>query len=298
MITYNHEKYISEAIEGVLMQEVDFAVELLIADDCSTDRTGEIVQSYIKTDPRGSWIKYTRQESNIGMMGNFVWALENCKGKYIALCEGDDYWVDMNKLQTQANFLESHQSYVATYHPAMIYTKNQGIKDDFIAETNFRASKANFYDVLIYGNFIHTATFFFRNNYKPFPSYFLDLEVGDFFLYLYISQFGEFKRLDFQGAVYRFGVGSFSGKSYDSMRKKFKKSLLITANNTSSILVRLFLKMRFNEDKIYPINKVIFQSIQFNNLLSLFNYLDIFNLVKAIIKGIFRIERRRVFPND
>jgi glycosyltransferase involved in cell wall biosynthesis len=79
MITYNHEAFIAEAIEGVLMQEVDFPVELIIADDCSPDRTSEIVQGYLDTHPKGHWIKYTRHDQNKGMMPNFVWALEQAK---------------------------------------------------------------------------------------------------------------------------------------------------------------------------------------------------------------------------
>ena len=69
MITFNHEKYIAEAIEGVLMQDVDFEFELIIADDCSTDRTGEIVKTFIETHPRGNWIKYTLHKENFNGIG-------------------------------------------------------------------------------------------------------------------------------------------------------------------------------------------------------------------------------------
>lgn len=105
MITYMHEAFIAEAIEGVLMQEVDFPVEFIIADDCSPDQTSQIVKTYIETHPKGHWIKYTQHERNKGMMPNFIWALEQARGNYIALCEGDDYWNDSGKLRKQLDYL-------------------------------------------------------------------------------------------------------------------------------------------------------------------------------------------------
>ena len=111
MITYKHEAFVAEAIDGVLMQECDFEVELIIADDCSPDGTWQIAEDYIESNPKGHRIKYTRHERNKGMMPNFIWALEQTKGKYIALCEGDDYWIDPLKLQRQVDFLEANPSF-------------------------------------------------------------------------------------------------------------------------------------------------------------------------------------------
>lgn len=106
MITYGHENYIEEAINGVLMQECDFEIELILANDCSPDKTDEVIQHILKTHPRTSIIKYIKHEKNIGMSPNFIFAMEQCKGKYIALCEGDDYWTDPLKLQKQVDFLD------------------------------------------------------------------------------------------------------------------------------------------------------------------------------------------------
>jgi glycosyltransferase involved in cell wall biosynthesis len=111
MITYGHEKYIRQAIEGVLMQECDFDIELIIANDASPDSTDEIIQSLIESHLKSTWIKYVRHEKNIGMMPNFIYALNQCKGKYIALCEGDDYWTEPLKLQKQVEFLEENEEY-------------------------------------------------------------------------------------------------------------------------------------------------------------------------------------------
>jgi len=111
MITYMHEAFIAEAIEGVLMQTCDYEVELIIADDCSTDKTGILIKQYIDTHPKGYWIKYTRHKQNKGMIPNFSWALQQAKGKYIALCEGDDYWLDSDKLKNQLEFLTANPVY-------------------------------------------------------------------------------------------------------------------------------------------------------------------------------------------
>jgi glycosyltransferase involved in cell wall biosynthesis len=109
VVTYKHEAYIKETIEGVLNQEVDFKVNLLIGDDCSPDNTSSIVQDIIDNHHNGHWITYIRRKKNIGMMPNFVDLLERCSGKYIAFCDGDDYWTDSSKLEKQLNSLENNK---------------------------------------------------------------------------------------------------------------------------------------------------------------------------------------------
>src|SRR5688572_14136755 len=108
MITYGHEPFIREAIEGVLMQRVEFNIEFIIADDASPDGTEQIIKEYVLSHPKRHCIRYTKHESNKGMIGNLVWAIGECNGKYIALCEGDDYWTDPLKLQKQVDFLEQN----------------------------------------------------------------------------------------------------------------------------------------------------------------------------------------------
>ena len=90
MITYGHEKFIRQAVEGVLMQKCNFNVELIIANDASPDKTSDIVYDIIKTNPNANRIKYINRDKNIGGQNNFKDAFEQCKGKYIAHCEGDD----------------------------------------------------------------------------------------------------------------------------------------------------------------------------------------------------------------
>lgn len=109
MITYNQEPYIAQAIEGVLMQKTDLPFELIIGEDCSTDHTRTIVLDYQKKYP--GLIRVITSDNNVGMMNNSLRTMVACRGKYIALCEGDDYWTDPCKLQKQVDFLEANPEY-------------------------------------------------------------------------------------------------------------------------------------------------------------------------------------------
>lgn len=106
MITYNHELYIAQAIEGVVKQETGYPFELIIGEDCSTDRTMEIVLEYQKKYP--DIIRVITSDKNVGAKRNGYRTTKACRGKYIAFCEGDDYWHDSYKLQKQADYMESH----------------------------------------------------------------------------------------------------------------------------------------------------------------------------------------------
>ena len=107
MITYNHAPFIAQAIEGVLQQKTTFPFELVIGEDCSTDNTREIVSEYHKKHP--DIFRVIASDKNIGATRNSLRTLKACQGKYIAYCEGDDYWHHPYKLQKQVDYLESHQ---------------------------------------------------------------------------------------------------------------------------------------------------------------------------------------------
>lgn len=121
-ITYNHAPYIAKCIEGVLMQQVNFPMEFIVAEDCSTDGTRAICEEYAKKYP--DLIRLLPSEGNMGAVMNEQRAFEAARGKYIATCEGDDYWTNPLKLQKQVDFLESHSDYSVCFHRFKRYHAN------------------------------------------------------------------------------------------------------------------------------------------------------------------------------
>lgn len=113
-VTYNHEPFIAKCIEGVLMQQVSFPIELVIGEDCSTDGTRRICQEYAEKYP--DLIHLIISDSNVGGLANERRVMTAARGKYVAYCEGDDYWTDPLKLQKQVDFLESHPECTASFH--------------------------------------------------------------------------------------------------------------------------------------------------------------------------------------
>lgn len=124
ILTYKHEKYIKKAIESILIQDTDFEYELIIADDCSPDNTKKIVTDIIEKHPKAYRIKYFSQKKNIGMLANGNFSLNKAEGKYIAFCEGDDYWIDSLKLKKQVNFLEENPGFSCCAHNSIIKYEN------------------------------------------------------------------------------------------------------------------------------------------------------------------------------
>lgn len=123
MLTYNHEKYVEKAIKSVLMQQVDFNYELVIGDDASTDNTAEIIRKYSKEYP--DIIKAVIRTKNVGASENSYQIRKMCKGKFVAILEGDDYWTDENKLQKQVDFLLDNPNYFSVAHRHEIVDQNE-----------------------------------------------------------------------------------------------------------------------------------------------------------------------------
>lgn len=111
MITYNHGPFIFNAIMGILNQKCEFPVELIIADDRSSDKTVDVIEDIINKYKGPFRIRFESNFKNKGMTGNFIDALDSAEGTFIAICEGDDYWTDSLKLQKQVEFLQSNLDY-------------------------------------------------------------------------------------------------------------------------------------------------------------------------------------------
>lgn len=136
LITYNHENYISECIEGILNQKTDCSYEIVIGEDKSTDSTFKICREYKLKYP--SKIKLLEREQNLGMNRNWELTLNECEGEYIAICEGDDYWIDSYKLQKQVDFLEGNQEYGLVHSDANVLdTKKNKFTQDLNKRKNY-----------------------------------------------------------------------------------------------------------------------------------------------------------------
>lgn len=259
MITYGHDKYITEAIEGVLEQNTNFDFELIISNDFSPDETEKKIIQIIQTHTKGSKIKYKSHSKNIGMQLNFISAYKECAGEYIALCEGDDYWTDPLKLQKQVDFLEANSDYVLCSHKVDILKLDGEIVEDFITVVpdNYETIES----LATFGNFMHTPSVVFRNVIKEFPFEFQLSPIGDYFLYIMLAEHGKIKYLNDKMAIYRFESGIYSRLEDNEKNKKWKRTLIYilsySKNDTvkSIILSNIFKLSNLNdviEIKIKP----------------------------------------------
>ena len=193
MITYGHENYIRESIEGILMQECDFDVELILSNDCSPDKTDEIIQDIIINHPKSGLIKYFKQDNNLGMMPNFIFAMNQCYGKYIALCEGDDYWTDPYKLQKQVDVLEANPHLVGCFHNSEERYWNDYSKASSLYLSFPGGKEISIRDLTKY-NMVPTASIVFKRSIadEVFTEMFVSLPVGDWPLHLLNTRNGNY----------------------------------------------------------------------------------------------------------
>lgn len=227
LITYNHVNYIEQAIESVLMQQVNFPWELIIADDFSIDGTRQIVLSYQKKYPE--IIKLILQEKNTGAAQNFMDLITYPASKYIAYFEGDDYWTDPNKLQKQVDFLQANDDYAICFHSVKIENSIKNITQ--YSDRNLK-TESTIFDYAT-KNYIPTPSVLFRNcdltNYHQWAQKCL---IGDYVLFLYIAQFGKIHFIQEDMAVYRVHASSaWNGIDYNVSLLNYVKSLDILIEN-------------------------------------------------------------------
>jgi len=205
--TFNHEKFIAETIESFLMQCTNFPFEIIIHDDASTDSTKEIIKSYMERYP--DIIKPIFQTVNQSSQRKscFSIVISHGRGKYIALCEGDDFWADPEKLQLQVDYLEAHPECVVCYHDAMIVNDEGKLIKASKMPANFKRDCTDW--ELASGFFISTLTMVFRNVIKEFPYEMSNCKYGDIFLTSLLGGYGKGKYLgNIKPGVYRVHHGS------------------------------------------------------------------------------------------
>jgi glycosyltransferase involved in cell wall biosynthesis len=203
LITYNQEKYIGQAIESIISQKTNVPFELVIGEDRSPDGTRRICEEYQMKYP--SIVRLLPSEKNYGMMANLMRTLNNTKGKYVAFCEGDDFWTDAGKLQKQIDFLDNNADYVLVGHG---YTKLY--PNDTTEVVDNRPEKRNDFtiDDYIMSHFIHFNTLMYRNAVR-IPEWFSSMSVGDQNLIFYVSQFGKIGYIPESMSMYRINEESF-----------------------------------------------------------------------------------------
>ena len=205
MLTYNQEYFIANAIESILMQETDFKYQLVIGEDYSLDSTREICERYAKQHPEKVKLLPILNK-NIGLIKNYFRTIQECNGKYIAICYGDDYWVDKLKLQKQVDFLERNLDYSIV---GSNYTRLY--KDNRMVECKKYTSQSVFeFDDLVFKNLVPSVTALFRNVPKsdPLPKWILNFPYGDWPTYLWVlKNGGKIHYLEDITAVYRMDIG-------------------------------------------------------------------------------------------
>ncbi len=209
LITYDHEPFIAEAIESVLAQRADFAWELVVGDDCSTDRTPEIVRSYADRYPER--IRVLKSGRNRGLVGNFLGTFRECRGEYVALLDGDDYWTSPSKLQRQAAFLDGHPECTICFHDVAVL-----LPDGNLCTENYTSpaqKKISGVEDLFETNFIATCSAMLRRRaVAEIPSWYASCRWEDWPLYILYAERGKIGYLNEVMAVYRnHGRGLWSG---------------------------------------------------------------------------------------
>lgn len=244
MITYGHQNYIEKAIHSILNQKTNFDIELIVANDNSPDSTSKIVKNIISSHPNGNKIVFIDNPSNIGIMPNFAQALKRCEGKYVALCEGDDYWIDENKLQKQVDFLENNNDYVICYHKVKMEKEGEIIDDTITIDT---PEKTTIYD-LAKGNFMHTCSVVYRNHlFTDFPDYFYSSPIGDYFLHLLNARFGNIHYIDQTMAIYRVHNTSYwSSKEQIEREQIWVDFIQNIKGNFDSKVQKLLVRQNYN----------------------------------------------------
>ena len=258
-VTYNHEPYIRQCLEGFVMQKTDFAFEVLIHDDASTDKTADIIREYEAKYP--DLIKPIYQIENQyskGVKINAIYNYPRAKGKYIAFCEGDDYWIDPLKLQKQVDFLEANPEYSATFSNLIISDERQTNITKRL--TSYIKREYNLFDVLS-GMMFGIQNICMRKEVCFYASSLNVRSNGDFKIYYSCALHGKIYRLDGSFAVYR-----LTGKGVASSRSKEEQFI-------SEIKERYDFQKQLNfplpNALIYSQVKTILQYLKFNGLTSL-----------------------------
>ena len=238
LITYNQENYIQKAIKSIFDQEVGFPIEVIISNDCSSDNTHQKIEEILKDATNGLVVRYYNHKDNLGMMRNFSFAINECKGKYIAYFEGDDYWDYPKKLQTQVDFLEQNPDFAICCHNVRFLENEKFINEIYLDKINIK-DKFTLEDLAKH-NIVPTLTAVFRNTSDKLPSWILESPIGDLPMFMMVAKHGKIKYINEKWAVYRSNIGEWSKmgnkknlnmiKQYDLLTEEFNDNIKVKKN--------------------------------------------------------------------
>lgn len=205
--TYNHEKFIAQALDSVLMQNVDYEYEIVIGEDRSTDSTRAIVTEYKRRYP--DKIRLILPDENLGFYGNvlFQQIINACRGEYVALLDGDDYWTAADKVQKQVDFLDAHPECTICHHNVMMVYEDNSRAAHPTVPTGLKPI-SDLEDFLLSQGIETSATMFRRGLFGDFPEQSHTLRTLDTAFHAFNAQYGKIGYIDEVMSVYRFHSGA------------------------------------------------------------------------------------------
>lgn len=249
-IAYNHEHFLAQAIDSVLMQKTDFDIELVLGEDCSTDNTRQIALDYQRRYP--DFIRLVLPQQNLGVMGNFLATMQASTGTYIALLECDDYWTNPNKLQQQVDILEHHASCTMCIHDAEEFMDDsskppQLFSDKYPVVLPKKEKEFTQEDIAKYGWFIPTASMLFRRSALfPIPQWMHRAFSVDYSLHLLLTRTGNIYYLPQVMSRYRLHPGGIMSAT-QNMRIIARNKMQIFETGYYKQMVDAKYHGRFNE---------------------------------------------------
>jgi len=216
--TYKHEKYITQCLESIFAQEFSGTYEIIVCNDNSPDQTEAIIKDMTNLHPKGGTIKYFKNTPNLGYVKNTLFSFSKAAGKYIAILDGDDYWIHPSKLQQQFDFLEAHPDFAGVGTDSLVIYEDLDLEShSFSNHAGDELDKEQLTDLKI----CQTSTFFFRKSIlkEDFPT---EVISADRCLYLLAGCSGKIKILPEQMSTYRqFSASISKNVTADVMRKDF-----------------------------------------------------------------------------
>ena len=269
-LVYNHEPYLRDCLEGFVMQQTNFPFVAIVHDDASTDGSAAIIREYEEKYPHifkpiyETENQWRKPDGSLTRIMNT--AIEATGAKYVAMCEGDDYWTDPLKLQKQVDFMEANPEYSICFHKVNTLIQATGeIKEEFLVRNMIGKSKI--FD-LAEGNYIHTPSVLYRMCPNIFENYqrLMPCLPGDYVMWMFLAEKGDIYKFDEAMAVYRYGSGNWESlcivKRYIYTMATLNKLTLFFDDTVKTILLKQIQERQYDllqvvEEKDYMLNVVL-----------------------------------------